>query len=338
MATIIPYLYKSIQKLTMKKSFIFTNSLVFLLLISLFSCTDPSTSNSNVDEQGTHANSTEKEDTIDMTPSLSQPDCVVEGQVLEDNTLWMPEMDIVAVIKANESTTKEGFEPSHRILEVLDGRSCEVKFTETLPENTSPDYPYYIAKIQYNKESRIIGILGYYDVYICDLDQDNKLTKLSPEYFDERLFDDPQSGMIVRLEVWEDYLLGYAQDVGAFAFDLSDKSAPKAVIPFAEWQNNETAAYHSLFLLPTEDGQQAIMPSFDAEQDNFMLHPIFDSPQNVSTNIPKNVRNNQFLVLRDAKDSNKAFAIDLNQREQLDLPDDVAGLKTQEILDWAKKR
>ena len=319
----------------MKKSLFFTFSLAFFLLINLLSCTDSTSASSSSSDSLTEDEQVEDK-AIDMTPSLSKPDCVIEGQVLEDNTLWMPELDIVAAIKADESSTQEGFEPSHRILEILDGRTCEVKFSETLPENTSPDFPYYIAQIQYNKGSHLVGIQGYYDVYVCDLDNDYTISKLSPEYFDERLFDDPQSGMIVRLEVWENYLLGYAQDVGAFAFDLSDKASPEAVIPFAEWQNVEIGRYHSLFLLPTEGGYQAIMPFYDAEEDNFMLYPVFDTPQNISKNVPNNVRNNEFLVLRGAEDQTKVFAVDLRNRDLADLPADVAGRKTQGILDWMK--
>jgi len=334
--TIKAYLYRTIQNLTMKNSFSHLLFFVFVLLLGISSCTDSATSNNN--NETSNEQTTLDDNIIDLTPSLSSPDCVIQGQVLKDNTLWIAEIDVLAVIKADTSTTQEGFEPSHRIFELLNGRTCEVAFSEMLPENASPDFPYYIAQIQYNKDSKIIGIQGFYDIYICDLDQDNQLTKLSPKYFKERLFDDPQSGMIMRLEVWEDYLLGYAQDAGAFAFDISDKSSPKSVLAFAEWQDPENADYHSMFLLPTADGTQAIIPFYDAEEDDFILHPIFNSPQNFSTNIPKTARNNKFLVLRDADDQNKSFAIDLNKRALVDLPDNVAGLKTQQILDWMRKQ
>jgi len=274
---------------------------------------------------------------IDTVPSLAPPTCPVDGEVLDGNRSWIRNLDILAVIKADASTTTEDFGPNHRILEILDGRTCASKFKTTLPENTSPDFPYYIAEIQYNNISNVVGIRGYYDLYICDLDRDYQLTKLSPKYFAAREYDDPQSGMIQRVEVWEDYLLGYAQDLGALAFNLSDKTNPVPALPFAEWVNNTDGGYHSLFLLSTDKGMQAIMPYFDAEADAFLLYPLFDEPQQVSTNIQKNARNNQYLVLRKTDANQSPLAINLRTRQLVDLPADVAAKSTQEIIAWMKK-
>ena len=320
----------------MKKSFTTPFLLLLVLFFSFASCTsDPTASNTGSENNNEETQATEDDVVVDTTPSLSPPDCIVKGQVLEGNTLWIPEMDMLAVIKADESTTEDEI-PSHRIFELLDGRSCDVKFTETLPENVSPDFPYYLANIQYNKGSHLLGIQGYYDIYICDLDNNNKLSKLKPEFYNERMYDDPQSGMVRRIEVWEDYLLGYAQDVGAFVFDLSDEDNPKAIIPFAEWQNMDDAKFHSLFLLPTEKGYQGIMPIYNVDEGKFILNPIFETAQNISLNLPKNVRNNKQLVLRNADNADKAYAIDLEKRKLVNLPQDIATKKTQEIIKWMK--
>lgn len=319
----------------MKKSVLTPFTLVLIFFFTLSSCTDPSPANSSAETDTTQNEQAPEDGELTATPSINAPECVIKGQVLEGNTLWLSEMDILAVIKADESTTIDDI-PSHRILEILDGRSCEVRFSETLPENVSPDFPYYLANIQYNKGSHLLGIQAYYDIYVCDLDNNNKINKLSPEYFTERLFDDPQSGMIRRIEVWEDYLLGYAQDVGAFVFDLSDKENPKAMLPFAEWQNSDDAQYHSLFLLPTKDGYQGIMPNYNFNEGKFILNPIFETAQNISLNVPKNVRNNEHLVLRSADDQNQIYAIDLGKRELVKLPSEIVNQKTQAILKWIK--
>lgn len=312
-----------------------------LLLLFLTTCDDTATS-SGASATDTAANTTTDANAADraietenIKPSLAAPECEVEGEVLDGNSIWLQSTDVLAVIKADESTSQEGFSPSHRILEVRDGRSCEVKFTTTLPENQSPDFPYYIADIQYNNGSNLIGIRGFYDAYVCDLNQDNKLTKCSPSFYSEREYEDAQSGMIQRLEVWENYLLGYAQDCGTFAFDLSDPANAVAVLPFAEWRDPDIGRYHSLFLLPTNDGVQGIMPYFDAEEDSFMLYPLFDEPQQVSTNVPKSARNNQFLVLRNTN-TNQPFAINLGTRDLMDPPAEVLEQGTQKILDWMR--
>lgn len=312
---------------------------VAVLFFMISACTETSSTGSSTTEtdpiETTDPTDTSETDTL---PELAAPDCTIEGEVLDGNRVWMQSSDVLAVIKADASTAAEGYDPSHRVLQLVDGRSCETKFQTELPENVSPDYPYYIAEVQYNTLSNIIGIQGFYKVLICDMEQDYKVSELEPEYFVEREYDDPQSGMVQRIEVWEDYLLGYAQDCGAFAFDLSDSGDPQAVIPFAEWQDSEIGRYHSLFLLPTEGGVQGILPYYDAEEDAFMLYPLFDKPMEVSQNVQRSARNNQFLVLRQTNEARTPVAINLGTRELMDLPADIASQGTQEILAWMREQ
>ena len=308
-------------------------SFLFLIILLLHACGDPVPATNN-------GSSTTDTTTIADTPpepTLEAPDCVIAGEVLEGNSNWNSSQDLLLVIKADSSTYAEGYGPSHRIFEILDGRSCETLFQQTLEENTSPDYPYYLADIQYNHASNFVGIQGYYDLYICDLANEYKLTQLSPEFFSERDYDDPQSGMIVRLEVWENFLFGFAQDCGPFAFDLSNREEPSVVLPFAEWLNGDISRYHSLFLLPSEGGgMQALMPYYDYEEEAFSITPLFQEPVTLSTNVPRNARNNRFLVLRGENDSSTIYPIDLGARALIDVPADVRNKDTQAILQWMR--
>lgn len=304
-----------------------------LIILLISACGDPVPATNN----GSSTTDTTTTTEAPSEPTLEAPDCVVSGDVLEGNRSWNSSQDLLLVIKADSSTYVEGYGPSHRIFEVLDGRSCETQFQQLLEENTSPDYPYYLANIQYNHASNLVGIQGYYDLYICDLANDYQLTKLSPEFFSEREYDDPQSGMIVRLEVWENYLFGFAQDCGPFAFDLSNREEPSTVLPFAEWLNGDISRYHSLFLLPSEGGGlQALMPYYDYEADAFSITPLFQEPVALSTNVPRSARNNRFLVLRGESDASTFYPIDLGNREVVDLPEDMKDKDTQAILQWMR--
>lgn len=314
--------------------FSFTSLLLIGLLWSACGGSEPS------DAQSTE---TTEQDSLSFgergVPVAPAPECEVAGEVLDGNRLWMAERNLLAVIKADESTTEEGYGPGHRKLEFYRGVGCELAFSETLQESGSPDYPYYIGDIQYNKASGLLGVRGYYDLYVCALEDNFALTALQPRYRTERLTDDPQSGMIQHLEVWEDYLIGYAQDYGAFAFDCQDPDRATALLPFAEWQNEETGQYHSLFLVPSEGAvQQAIMPHFNSETGEFSLHPLFDQPRAVSTNVPAGARNNRFLVLRGEGDAKAVYALDLGARARVSLPADVATRSTQEIIAWMRNR
>ena len=148
---------------------------------------------------------------------------------------------------------------------------------------------------------------------------------------------DAQSGMIQRLEVWEKYLVGYARDYGSFVFDLSDKQNPKPVVAFAEYEV-QTQVFHSLFLLESQSGYQAIIPSFNYETDEFSINPAFAAPTALNTDVPKNARNNRFLVLRRANEEKTALAFDLKNRKAVPLPADIATQQTKNILDWLKQK
>lgn len=305
-----------------------------LLGSSFVACVETSSTGSGTTTE-TATEQTPDERSIDAPATgPAAPECTLNGEVLDGNTYWLKDKDLLVAIVATEETNTEDFGPSHRVLQLLDGRSCEVLHTETLPVNSSPDFPYYLAPIQYNKVSNLIGIQGVYDVLICDVGNENKLTKLAPEFFAEREYDDPQTGMIQHLEVWENYLLGSAQGVGTFAFDLSDMANPKPVLPFAEWMNQDAAGYHSLYLMPAEDGYQGIMPEYDVEAEEFVLHPVFDTPQKISLNVQKSARNNQHLVLRNAEDNTKVYPINLGTRDLMDVPADILSQNSKTIVDW----
>ena len=320
---------------TNMRSSIFSLGTLLLAVFFLTTCGDvPSTSSSG--EQGTEDPTVETPTTDgDETPTIAPPDCTIDGEVLEGNQLWNSQLDLLVVIKALPS--EDGI-ISHRTLEVLDGRSCEVKFTTQLEENISPDYPYYLADIQYNSVHHFVGIQGHSHLYIFDLANDFKMTRLQPEFLQERELADAQSGMLQRLEVWESYLLGYAQDMGTFAFDLDEGTEINPILPFAEWRNTDDGQYHSLFLMASEGGgQQAILPNFDFDEDSFMINPLFQQPQALSTNVQRSARNNRFLILRGEGDASQVYPIDMKNRQVVELPQDVAGEGTQRILEWLRR-
>ncbi|MCB0547277.1 MAG: hypothetical protein KDD19_06775 [Phaeodactylibacter sp.] len=266
----------------------------------------------------------------------ARPDCQVPGDILEGNQFWIREQEILVVVKADSSTLDPDYGPGHRILEVYDTKNCTRIERQVLPVDVSPDFPYFIAEITYNNNSQLVAIHGFKLIYIYDVENRSLLPQLQPQYLSERSGVDAQSGMIQRLEVWEKYLVGYARDYGSFAFDLSNKQKPSPVLPFAEFEV-ETQVFHSLFLLESQSGYQAIMPSYDYEGDKFSVNPAFEKPLALNTDVPKSARNNRFLVLRQANAEKTALAFDLKARKTVALPANIASQQTQNILNWLKQ-
>ena len=289
--------------------------------------TDSTTANTSADEY------------TDASPAVrSSHDCSVEGQVLEGNQLWLREKEILVAITADSATYDENYGDSHRIFKVYNTLTCEETDRQVLPINESPDFPYYIAEINYNNASQLVAIKGFKSVYCYDVEGQKLLPELKPEFKAERYSSDASSGMIARVEVWEKYLVGYAAEFGSFVFDLSNTQAPKAVLPFAEYEIPEEG-FATLFLLESGDkGVQAIMPSYDINEDEFSANPLFAKPQKVNTNVPANARNNRYLVLREENESRTPIALDLQKHEQVTLPANIASQKTQDILKWMRSQ
>jgi hypothetical protein len=283
-----------------------------------------------------------EEETADTTLSgepgegqAAVPDCQLGGKMLEGNRFYSREQNLLIAIVADSSTYDENLGDSHRVLEIYDSRTCERIDRKELPVNVSPDFPYYIAEITYNKAHQLVGIRGFGNIFCYDVESRSLLAPLEPKFKNERYGVDAQSGMIKRLEVWEDYLIGYAQDYGTFAFDLGNKAQPEPVLPFAEFESEER--FYSLFLLPLDNGNfQAIMPDYDIEADQFAVNPMLTQPAALSTNVSAAARNNRYLVLRQTSEGNAAVAFDLLRRQRIELPDNVKTQRTQDVLSWIR--
>ena len=285
---------------------------------------------------------TTQSDTVTSTITKKSPptkDCEISSRILDGNRKLVKDQNTLVCIVADDTTKDKEFGDSHRILEVYNTENCELIYKKILPVNISPDFPYQIADIIYNKNSNLIAIKGYGSVYCYDVKNQKMLEELVPEFLNERITADAQSGQIKHLEVWENYLIGFCQDVGAFAFDLSDVGTPKTLLPTAEYDlsDGEGEDFASLFFLKSENENtfQAIAPNYDYDENQFNVNALFDVPKKMNINLPKSMSENRFVVLK-TQDKN-IFAIDMESQKKVNLPDDVKGKTTGEILSWLQK-
>lgn len=312
----------------------------------IFSCEEPTQSNTTPPtESTTSAKAPSSVPAERPAPPLSKKEylptsnCETKGRYLDGNILPIKDQNILFCIIGDDSTKDEKLGDSHRVLEVYNTTNCELITKETLPVNISADFPYRIADIIYNKNSNLVAIKGFGSVYCYDLKNHQLMEALIPDFLNERIAADAQSGMIKHLEVWENYLIGYAMDVGAFVFDLTDIQNPKNLLPKAEYDLSmgEGEDFASLFFLQSQNGTtyQAISPSYNYDDGKFNVNPLFEMPKKINLNIPKNVNDNRFIVLK-AEDKT-AFAIDMALQKSVDLPNELKEKATQDILNWLKK-
>ncbi len=270
------------------------------------------------------------------TAEPAAPPCSVEGELLPGNWRQVNQSRLFLALIADSTTYEEPYGPSHRVLMLYDTVSCQPVDRQVLPVNRAPDYAYQIADIIYNNNSRLVAIRGF-DVIYCYNPADRRLLPpLTPRFKAGRHAVDAQSGMIRRVEVWENFLVGYAQDFGAFAFDLRNPTNPEPVLPFAEYEIPEDG-YASLFLLPSGNRYQILLPEYAPSINQFEVNPLLERPRPVSTNVPEGALDNRFLVLRLLEEDRPALAIDMLERRRVELP---AGLRTAaatKILEWLRQ-
>ncbi len=266
--------------------------------------------------------------------AIPQHDCNISGEVLDQNQMLSQDNKILIVVKADSSTYDEDLEVnSHRILELYNIENCTTIDRKVLPVNVSADYPYYIARVSYNTNSQLIAIRGFNNIFVYDLNNNKLLPELQPEFKEERYGVDAQSGRILRIELWENYLIGYAQDYGAFAFDLSNNNTPKPSLPYTEWFSPDEV-FHSLFLLPSgSGGQQILLPEYDFDQEVFKINPMFEKPQDIDAG----QSGERFVVFSSQSNNGISIAIDLKEKKLVDLPQNIAQGTNDAILNWVKE-
>ncbi len=314
----------------MKKQFSFLCFWGLALLIMACGGETPSQETSNGQTQDSSAVAE------NVAPVPSSHNCTPAGKMLDDNQLFLRQAQRLVVIVADSSTFDADYGDSHRILEVYNTANCERVDRKVLEINESPDFPYYLAQINYNNGSTLVGIRSASKAYCYDV-SNLKLSKaIQPKFLQERFSEDAQSGHILRLEVWEDFLVGFSQDNGVFAFSINkDDMTVKPVLPIAEFQEGE-GEYSSLFAFPFPEGKtQLAIPSYDYESDAFSINPFFEEPQAINTNLGSNVRNNRFLVLS-RQGQEGSIAVDMSKRIRVDLPAEVENQSVQNILKWVR--
>lgn len=342
----------------MKISYLYCLVLCLVLCLGMWvGCEDPNPSTTNppvVNEPPkTVTDSSKLAETPNATPAApivaretqaapTAHNCVVKAKHYDKNVFWAQDMQRLIAIVADKSTFDADLGESHRILEIYNTADCSVIDRITLPVNRSPDFPYYLASNTYEANNKIIAIQGYNNPYFYDLES-NKLSKaLEPEFISETEAVDAQSGMIKGLTIWGHYLMGHSIDYGPFAIDIAKKTNPQPVKAAAKYPIPKTAEFRSLFLLEEANGRyNAILPitDIDAGGNLFELKRLLPQGINTDAKLPKNIRNNRYLILLDKTDPSqiKRVAIDMYRQTKINLPDDVARKKTSEVLTWIKQ-
>ncbi|MGK0362996.1 MAG: hypothetical protein ACI85O_000035 [Saprospiraceae bacterium] len=274
--------------------------LCLILLTSLIACNPPAP-RADDDAQAP----------IEKATVIQKGDCKFSGEVLPENRCLLRDLKRLVVL----ATSNEN--PSG-ILEVFNLDDCSVINRIVLPEDIAPDFPFYLAEIMYNNQSKIVGIRGFDKFCLYDAEANELSMPFAPQYLNKRMAaGDAETGRVLRLEVWEDYLIGFAQGKGAFVYDLENPLEPKPILPIAEYKQKDES-YSSLFLLPSENKNetyQAIFPRYDEETGTFGIVSLFERPQPLLPRGLGTSKNSKMIALQENSESQKKYIVDM--REQI---------------------
>lgn len=308
--------------------------LTFLLasFLLLTACSDATTTQKNTDNETTPPKATDTTATA-MARQAPRPACPINGIVLPGNTYHSPAQELYLAVVADSTTHDENLGESHRKLLVYNTTTCALLTEQTLPVDRSPDFHYQMADINYNSAVQQLAIRGTTQFFLYNLAKSQLTGPFEPQFSGERYGVDAQSGNIQQLEIWESYLIGYVQDYGAFVFMLNDGDAPTPVFPAAEYRD-EVEAYSQAFLLPSDQGTQVLMPSYNRRDRLFHINPAFKQPIPLKPDATITAQNNRFLLLREDSSNERAIVIDLKKRKKADLPSDIQWKDNADVLDW----
>ncbi len=315
---------------------------VILVVISalLFGCkTEPSAPSAN-------AIVPEIADTVPVRKPQKSPvvptshNCTVKGKLMEDNELWIPKEQLWACIVADKITHDQDFGDSYRIFDIYDTQNCRQISRKVLPVNNSPDFPWYIFQNTYEEKNQVICTSGFEFTFCYDVENRVLLPRMKPGFLLPRTALDAQSGMTQSMSVYERYLFGYAQDLGFFAYDLTNKEKIEKFLPIAEYHLKKDNQFYGLFLIPADNQKyQAVIPSINMNDGAITISPLLASPRTIDPVVAKNVRNNRFQIFTDLASPDKMkIAFDLQKGKLVKLPADIARLPVGKILDYLKKQ
>ena len=267
-----------------------------ILFVSVYACNPPAP---RADDD---MSSSEKKST-----STQKSDCDFSGKVLPENQFLLRDLKRLVVLSTSDAN------PSG-LLEVFNSEDCSVVKQIALPENLAPDFPYFLAEIMYNNQSKIVGIRGFDKICLYDAEANELSMPFAPQYLTKRMAaGDAETGRVLRLEVWEDYLIGFAEGNGAFVYDLENPLEPRPILPVAEYKQKDES-YSSLFLLPSEkknETYQAIFPRYDADTGTFGIISLFEKPQPLLPRALAASENSKMVALQENSEGEKKYIVDM---------------------------
>ncbi|MEL7118547.1 MAG: hypothetical protein AAFO07_03880 [Bacteroidota bacterium] len=135
---------------------------------------------------------------------------------------------------------------------IIDKVSCSL---DSISLEVKNDQFFRLFEESFNENTQSLVLATDESIYSF-APKEKELKKLmEPTYYEKRFSLDAQSGSILELKFWNNYLWGYATDFGVFAFEYdAEEKEFKPFIPVGEYTVRE-GEYNSLFNIKSLSGE-----------------------------------------------------------------------------------
>lgn len=258
--------------------------------------------------------------------------CKTDNKTLPENVVGLPVVGVTAFIGANETTKDSDLGDSHRIFEVKTAANCDVLFSETLPVNVSPDFPYYLSKDACNEQLGLIGVRGFQSAAVFEVHTKKLYKNLKPQFAKSREAADPTSGMISNLIFDQNYLYGYAVDYGVFAFDMKKNGSP--VLPISEFSDTQIFGF-----LRSMNQVDLIIPIVTFDENGVLdlqMKNVFERTIRINPALKFKFQNGRYIIFKEKRGASPTnhLVVDMKKKERLDLPKEIATGTMKQVMNY----
>lgn len=287
----------------------------FLLSLTISACkSDPVSSTTSSAEQA----STDKSITAVSTKAVRDTfDCETYGRRDKATAKWFPEQEYYFQM-ANDIFTQDSKKQSgYNVFQVYNTLTCELMYNGKLPMVEGVELPYRLQTDIYNPITQLVCTQDPEMTHCYNIGSEQHLVPLfAPMSARHRGTLDPTQGR--DLESWDNFLFGWTEKIGIYAFDLHNFKNPITITKSATHSVNRETEY--VFLVNWKSGKQVLIAG--VKDGEIYLHPIFDEPQNLSRRVLQNKSGGQYSIFTNL-DSKQFVVVDIKGKKLEALPSNV---------------
>jgi len=241
-------------------------------------------------------------------------DCKVFGKRDKTSDSWIAEKELYFTMTNDIFQDEQPKFTSYNVFQVYNTLNCNLIYNGKLPLVEELVRPYQLQVDIYEPINQLVCTQSPENIHCFHLGRKEILIPLSPPVarsksgtYDPNLKRD--------LTTWGNYLFGWTEKIGAYAFDMTNLRNPSAVITSGTFSTQNNTNY--LFVLNSQDGLQLLVS--EVVNGKLTMHPMLSKPLNLNRRVYRDRSGGRYAFLK-SNVGTDFVAIDMLTRKIIDLP------------------